>query len=1795
MDRLITLLDTFSLEKQMEMLENNIALGDARHRRKVKNLLLQLKDALSQAIFCYAAQRNLRWPELARLLHHLETQIKPQERQFTKGDATLVATVLYTVEDELCPPHTNGEFGASLRRYLRDNHEAGWQCMELYDVIRLRFLVSVSKLTSSAPHSVPPAPPLIRGRAHSPGARGDSDGLGYRLQTPRHAPANPTEVNLLVHQILGHETCDMEFPRNLFGFLQHYIFAYPSYYTWDPDICRIYHGFFTEFIIHMPLKLKEMKYRSEEVAKTILMCQESGVIAPVPDVAEFESFLECLGEFYEHDPFELGRYYFMENSMFLPCTKLVRTCCQESPSMFTSCMRFLNGVATGDVRGMFDLLRQSGHNASLDHFFESIALYLQNFGMQLSLEADRYQQQQHHHHHQPQTPAQMIQATSMIMNPMEIRSICSYLRLIETVCTRSEAARTYFTAQKSHWIRTALQVVKIRKFPREVRAAVLETCAAMIGEDTLSPEITNTLWDIFYSTKLLDPGTGDVKEELEEKETRLEEYCLTVGMLRLLRALVQSRFRKLDFVSNEGYFVHPTFDNGGIFPYINYVTDTVFLKMPYRLFKESNQRWYVMKLCAEIISLMLDYLPKLMIQLLCDSPLIKTLLNTLVDCSLATDLSSSDSENPVRDEVDRCSLSLLQLLWRALQRQQFYLTQKKEVMESNLCHDSMLMVGIHKVMMSTATENGAPDYILSVIRFVDNLFSGPQHVRAALEILTLILEDHTDIDCAVHHALVWHEGIAGVFRHTLVELLFQNAALAGSEAELCQLEDLKIAALKLIRTSAVHADPNVGLFLLNFDVKKRDYQGDRTVLSALLNNAAGTPHGFLTLQTLMMDPRLNAATLQELKRTRFFQGYLTEHGMIEQLSFEGMSYFLKCLAIELKSEDGLGQVAQDLVGPTFGRLEEVLNSIQLENLPGDLPDFEFFDRDSILKALKQCEYIDPELKTRLIRVERLDGMLKDEITKLEKSAVLRLRKTVHGEAKEILDFARHLNTSRVKEGCKLLVFDGWRQVVEVLALTPQLQQTGFCPSVLRMLLSKVVSGQGHLTEYFLKMAAETTLVLTAVMAGGKEGPSCSGTALSVVIRQLCQWLQSAQNPNVRGLLYASLLYCVNMLSSGTTETLLACQGAFPKILHNLCKDCCQGASENTRMQALYLMGEIIGCTTQRGMNKGAPLSRRELEAEEGSRGQRDQSQIERRMESVLDTTVDSACSFEGSFVDGVLDKPGLNSTNIFGGASGEPGNLADSASSLGWLMRPPRAAGGVGELTAGIKRMSEGDQDKSGLKGVARTTSVQETIMSCVYTNGFLSTLVESLCVVDDMDLIALLTSHHQHQQLQQAYGLEEDVSNLMAMAMRAFFVFEAKMTMLTRLAGVGLKSVMCLLDLSLLKRLTDMKVFELQSYHQQREDEPAEPRQRQSRRGDGGSMGRTPTRGAATENWNPDMGSPMFSSTPQTQRVQNAQREEASGSEGQSGVGRSEEQGGFTPGNQSISESLYMQVFKLFHVMLDSAPRNVQVIEQIFQFIRVHDQALCKLLNLTRITKKGNSRNSVLMLTALMEKLARNEQRRRSMIVMFQPRSAMKPAMLNILRAHAERNISRGDAVATLLVQRALLLLHYCSQQDGEGNQYQPLQHKGAQEKVKKEIVQPVLNNRWELDTMLREQDEDVSLGVIMHCVANTADNVAVASEAKEKKQTNLIANIPGGAPGSNGRVYLSKQMLESSLAAIEMGLSLIYFHVQYYMQELQLEQQLKRGNRLKAYQETVSKQVETHLAKVVTEASKVRTQTNR
>lgn len=99
---------------------------------------------------------------------------------------------------------------------------------------------------------------------------------------------------------------------------------------------------------------------------------------------------------------------------------------------------------------------------------------------------------------------------------------------------------------------------------------------------------------------------------------------LTVNFLKLIDALVECRFGN---VEQSAYFDAcdgATIDGTYFEPYVTYIRVSVLQKLPYRAYRDIKERWTLTRLSLRILSNLLDFVPSLMIQMLCDSTLLRT-------------------------------------------------------------------------------------------------------------------------------------------------------------------------------------------------------------------------------------------------------------------------------------------------------------------------------------------------------------------------------------------------------------------------------------------------------------------------------------------------------------------------------------------------------------------------------------------------------------------------------------------------------------------------------------------------------------------------------------------------------------------------------------------------------------------------------------------------------------------------------------------------------------------------------------------------------------------------------------------------------------------------------------------------------------------------------------------------------------------------------------------------------------------------------------------------------------------
>ena len=83
------------------MLQKNMALGDAKHRRQVSDLFEDIRQSLADCIFSYAAQSGLNKNDTMRLMDYL-SKVKPGDVNavgvIDDTNLTLIMALMYAMD-----------------------------------------------------------------------------------------------------------------------------------------------------------------------------------------------------------------------------------------------------------------------------------------------------------------------------------------------------------------------------------------------------------------------------------------------------------------------------------------------------------------------------------------------------------------------------------------------------------------------------------------------------------------------------------------------------------------------------------------------------------------------------------------------------------------------------------------------------------------------------------------------------------------------------------------------------------------------------------------------------------------------------------------------------------------------------------------------------------------------------------------------------------------------------------------------------------------------------------------------------------------------------------------------------------------------------------------------------------------------------------------------------------------------------------------------------------------------------------------------------------------------------------------------------------------------------------------------------------------------------------------------------------------------------------------------------------------------------------------------------------------
>jgi len=588
---------------------------------------------------------------------------------------------------------------------------------------------------------------------------------------------------------------------------------------------RRLHVLVTDFLTLMPLKIKELRNRADDAARNKMMHEQEGIQYNVPLVGQhFQHLLYTIPKLYAKDTLDLrlGENYWCPTDGVSGATD-TRNCPTKQvslykfvrlagdllmPSLFVPYVNMLAGLADspGAAAHCFNLLKMNGNgssNVSLDHFFQSLNQYHQN------LKAE-----------QPMGPDHTIYRTKPLsrgISPQEIAGLSAVLDLVCVLCRHSEAARVA-VAENPGWsaVPTMIGLVGC-PVPTTIKYRLLH-CLAALAKST---DIVHPLWQAIETAQLIGTtgGRPGLVSELEEVESRAEEFPLTKAFLSLLNTLTDTEI--------PGGLGAGTREPGFL-PYLGFIQDNVFLKFNTRTYKDPGEKWDVAASCLSILhKLLSEYEPLpehfdgpsnaighhpgfyIMSHLHQTSQLLRCVLFVLDE---AKNLLDTFAPFAGKDSLETAATAALQLLQTGLQVGNSFLSAGRAA------GASVVLTSLPLLLLGMNPRTGRPDHMLNIAKFISYGFWLPAARLAAVKVMAGVAE------APAHQPQLLATLTANKTIANMVIKGFTDALDADEEEDIEGIDRnvgaTRLAVLELLQTGLGMSPPSLAHFLLGFDLNK---------------------------------------------------------------------------------------------------------------------------------------------------------------------------------------------------------------------------------------------------------------------------------------------------------------------------------------------------------------------------------------------------------------------------------------------------------------------------------------------------------------------------------------------------------------------------------------------------------------------------------------------------------------------------------------------------------------------------------------------------------------------------------------------------------------------------------------------------------------------------------------------------------------------------------------------------------------------------------------------------------------
>ncbi|KAJ8734370.1 hypothetical protein PYW07_014921 [Mythimna separata] len=1062
----------FTLEVEMELLQNNRALPPGRHHATLVSTIESSRKLLAGVVFAASAQRGLSRDIILRLISEQTTSpTQGATGALDEISLGLQMALLYALDLSVLHRREDGEELAKKLPLIQDP--------ELISVL-------LDELSGSGE------------QGRGAGVRALCQlALGLALAALKRAPQSLLRRGNAPHlkcELLDQDEMlvDAAIDGKVFEYLDEAILS-TELVSKEEYYQRRVHTLITDFIVLMHSKLMEMRVKADEAARAVQMYASEGLTPPGGaggSRTRLDALLRCVERLYARDPLGLRHDYWQA------CQAHQHPHTQRSGGRAATLYKFVRlsgevvcgALLAAYLRALASLavprhtwaLLAKRDALSAYHLLTALARYHSN------LRADPAPFSAHAHAAAMGASAIVTPAArpgKMLVRQEEVEALIAALKLIASVAREDHAACAAICENLQWDAVNCMFGLICCHIPLQLKAELCTTLAALGG----TPATAGRVWAALEAAHLVST-TNDkraLNAELHEVECRIEEYPLSRAFLVLLDSLCAAA--PLPRALGAGARAP------GLDPYVEHALNRLALPAPHRPYAKPTEKWQMLSLCFRLFARWLesyepspsDFPPagrepdtnpppgfRLLLQLHTKSELLRLLLAALDEAHQLL-----DSPNPAKVYIEQSLISILQIMERALALERPLQTAAADAGRS------VLIVPLSKLILAPE----GPDNncrLVTCCKVLAHVSTLPAAAARAVALLVRAL----NTPAAARHLLasITHRhALAAEIRYGFVECLEAEewsepvvqaeggTATPSSTPEPGNyVRQAKEGVLVLLQHVLPTAPPNFAHFLLGYslndDVSRSQLNEagsggyPRTCLHSILdileqhiashnqqhreaNNLVESCYRLV--YWLCARPNTSAPILRFLRTRDYF---LSRHvkatvdlKCASVVTLSARSWVLRACACEAGAAAATRQHAalsalltaltHTAHHPTqeweWCLLRRTLEELPVSVEPAVEPRWELFQAQQLRQAIASCD-LPTGLGGKRISVSRVHALLTRELAALHATAPQ--RNLVATEIQKVLDYVTEVNRQRNLAATLTHYYDSWRQLTEIL-------------------------------------------------------------------------------------------------------------------------------------------------------------------------------------------------------------------------------------------------------------------------------------------------------------------------------------------------------------------------------------------------------------------------------------------------------------------------------------------------------------------------------------------------------------------------------------------------------------------------------------------------------------------------------------------------------------------------------------------------------------------------------------------